>query len=391
MRNKSLHSIKLVVLLMVLLVPAAYSQTFNLILTNDHMVGTKEYDVDIILQSTNGSPMELAALTIGLSINNNAVNGGTVTASFAAGSTQLSNTAELPTSFNTTATFGTGASQVRIVKIVGKSPPGSGSGSVISTAGTRVATLRLVNTADWAVIAPNTIDTCLKTQYAWSYSFYVGGINVNLTQNGMTNMTFVKNLVGPLLPVELTSFASASQGRTVVLNWSTKTEKNSDRFEVERSVVGNESWSTVGTVKASVLSNSTKNYTYSDTKLQSGKYQYRLKMVDNNGSFSYSSVEAAEVAVPKDFSVSQNYPNPFNPSTKIDYQVPVDAKVVMEVYNIAGQKVMELVNGQMSAGYYTVDFGASKLSSGVYIYRLSASDLVSGHNFSSIKKMMLLK
>jgi hypothetical protein len=114
-------------------------------------------------------------------------------------------------------------------------------------------------------------------------------------------------------------------------------------------------------------------------------------MVDNDGSFNYSSVEAAEVAIPKDFAISQNYPNPFNPSTKIDYQVPVDAKVIMEVYNIAGQKVFELVNQEQSAGYYTVDFGASKLSSGVYIYRLSASDKATGNNFSSIKKMMLLK
>jgi hypothetical protein len=215
--------------------------------------------------------------------------------------------------------------------------------------------------------------------------------------NAFTNLTntvfTLANNVGGTnpLPVELSSFTASNNGRNVQLNWSTKTEKNSDRFEIQRSLAGSMNWAVVGSVKAAVLSNSTKNYSYSDTKLQSGKYQYRLKMVDNNGSFAYSSVEAAEVAVPKDFSVSQNYPNPFNPSTKIDYQVPMDAKVVMEVYNIAGQKVIELVNQQMSAGYYTVDFGASKLSSGVYIYRVVASDIATGHNFSSVKKMMLLK
>ncbi|MDR3668508.1 MAG: T9SS type A sorting domain-containing protein [Ignavibacteriaceae bacterium] len=193
------------------------------------------------------------------------------------------------------------------------------------------------------------------------------------------------------LPVELSSFTSNVNGRNIQLNWETKTEKNSNRFEIERSLVGTLNWAVVGNVQAAVLSNSPKQYSYTDTKLQSGKYQYRLKMVDNNGSFAYSSVEAAEVAVPKDFSLSQNYPNPFNPTTKIDYQVPVDAKVIMEVYNIAGQKVMELVNQQMSAGYYTVNFGTSKLSSGVYIYRISANDLATGRNFSSIKKMMVLK
>jgi hypothetical protein len=192
------------------------------------------------------------------------------------------------------------------------------------------------------------------------------------------------------LPVELSSFASMTNGRNIQLNWETKTEKNSDKFVIERKTIG-ATWEAIGSVKAAVLSNSPKNYSYSDTKLQSGKYQYRLKMVDNDGSFSYSSVEAAEVAIPKDFAVSQNYPNPFNPSTKIDYQVPVDAKVLLEVYNIAGQKVVELINQEQSAGYYTVDFGASKLSSGVYIYRIVASDKATGKDFSSIKKMMLLK
>jgi hypothetical protein len=192
------------------------------------------------------------------------------------------------------------------------------------------------------------------------------------------------------LPVELSSFTCTMNGRDIQLNWGTKTEKNSDKFVIERKTIG-ASWEAMGSVKAAVLSNSPKNYSYSDTKLQSGKYQYRLKMVDNDGSFSYSSIEAAEVAVPKDFAVSQNYPNPFNPSTKIDYQVPVDAKVILEVYNIAGQKVSELVNQEQSAGYYTVDFGASKLSSGIYIYRIVASDKATGNNFSSIKKMMLLK
>jgi hypothetical protein len=114
-------------------------------------------------------------------------------------------------------------------------------------------------------------------------------------------------------------------------------------------------------------------------------------MIDFDGSYKLSDIVETQIAVPKNFELSQNYPNPFNPSTKIDYQVPVDSKVIMEVYNIAGQKVVDLVNQEQSAGYYTVDFGASKLSSGVYIYRLVASDKATGNNFSSIKKMMLLK
>ncbi|MDR3611340.1 MAG: T9SS type A sorting domain-containing protein [Ignavibacteriaceae bacterium] len=95
--------------------------------------------------------------------------------------------------------------------------------------------------------------------------------------------------------------------------------------------------------------------------------------------------------VPKEFVLCQNYPNPFNPTTKIDFEVPEEAKVVMAVYSITGQKVIELVNQEKSAGYYTVNFNASKLSSGVYICRMTANGKATGKNFSSIKKMMLLK
>jgi hypothetical protein len=252
--------------------------------------------------------------------------------------------------------------------------------------GTRAYTLRLTNSVDWIITGSNVIDLA-ATGYPSALNCYIGGINTNI----IAGVTVVKNLAGPLLPVELSSFTSTAQGRSVVLSWSTKSEKNSDRFDIQRSLVTNGTWSTVSSVKAAGLSNSTINYSYTDTKLQSGKYQYRINMIDNNGASAYSSVEAAEVAVPKDFAVSQNYPNPFNPSTKIDYQVPVDAKVILEVYNIAGQKVVELVNQEQSAGYYTVDFGSTRLSSGVYIYRLAASDKATGNNFSSIKKMMLLK
>jgi hypothetical protein len=194
------------------------------------------------------------------------------------------------------------------------------------------------------------------------------------------------------LPVELSSFSSYVNGRNVTLNWVTKTEKNSDKFIIERTTAGNSlNWIALNSVKASVLSNSPKKYSFNDMNLQTGKYLYRLKMIDNDGSFDYSIIVENEISVPINFDLTQNYPNPFNPNTKINYQLPVDANVIMEVYNITGQKVLELVNQDQAAGYYSVDFGASKLTSGVYIYRLLASDKETGNNFSSTKKMMLLK
>jgi hypothetical protein len=199
-----------------------------------------------------------------------------------------------------------------------------------------------------------------------------------------------------LVPVELSTFTSAVNGRNISLNWETKTEKNSDRFVIERTKTDAAAvtlnWETVTSVKAAVLSNSPKQYFFTDKNLQSGIYQYRLKMIDNDGSFAYSKIVEADITLPKNFELSQNYPNPFNPTTKINYSLPNDSKVTLEVYNIIGERVAQLVNQEQSAGYYVVNFGTSSnnISSGIYIYKLTAVDNT-GMNFSSIKKMMLLK
>jgi len=89
--------------------------------------------------------------------------------------------------------------------------------------------------------------------------------------------------------------------------------------------------------------------------------------------------------VPTSYSLSQNYPNPFNPSTQIRFTIPEKTNVKLEVYNLIGQKVADLVNSELSAGEYSITFNASGLSSGIYLYRLQAG------NFSSVKKMILMK
>ena len=93
--------------------------------------------------------------------------------------------------------------------------------------------------------------------------------------------------------------------------------------------------------------------------------------------------------VPTEYKLEQNYPNPFNPTTKIRYSIPnVGTELtlsVLKVYDILGNEVATLVNEQKAPGYYEVDFNASQIASGVYIYRL-----LSG-NFISTKKMLMLK
>jgi hypothetical protein len=99
--------------------------------------------------------------------------------------------------------------------------------------------------------------------------------------------------------------------------------------------------------------------------------------------------------IPEEFTLEQNFPNPFNPSTKIDYSLPFTSQVTLEVYNLIGVKISQLVNEEQPAGYYTVDFNPSTVnhnaSSGVYFYKITAVDKTTGNNFSSTKKMILLR
>jgi hypothetical protein len=96
-------------------------------------------------------------------------------------------------------------------------------------------------------------------------------------------------------------------------------------------------------------------------------------------------VATSSESIPMEYALSQNYPNPFNPTTTINFALPKSGNVSLIVYDVLGRAVANLVNGNLNAGQHTVKFDASKLSSGVYFYRLSAGDFV------SVKKLMLLK
>jgi len=89
--------------------------------------------------------------------------------------------------------------------------------------------------------------------------------------------------------------------------------------------------------------------------------------------------------LPETYTLEQNYPNPFNPATTINFALTKASNVKLTVYNILGQQVATLVNGQMNAGTHSVQFNAINLASGVYFYRLEAGD------FRAHKKMLLLK
>ncbi len=98
-----------------------------------------------------------------------------------------------------------------------------------------------------------------------------------------------------------------------------------------------------------------------------------------------SDVVEVNLGTPEQFELDQNFPNPFNPTTSIRFNLPMDSNVKLNVFNVLGEEVVELLNENITAGYHSVNFDGSTLNSGIYFYKLEAN------NFTQIRKMMLVK
>lgn len=108
--------------------------------------------------------------------------------------------------------------------------------------------------------------------------------------------------------------------------------------------------------------------------INSGRGYYIATGVTNNNSI-----------VPAKYYLSQNYPNPFNPVTKINFDIPKSGLTSLKVYDILGNLIYSLVDGQLNAGSYSYDFSGADLSSGIYYYKLTSGD------FTDVRKMTLIK
>ena len=189
--------------------------------------------------------------------------------------------------------------------------------------------------------------------------------------------------VGTVIPVELISFTAQQSSGNVTLLWSTATELNNNGFQVERKSLQND-WKVIAFIKGVGTTTTAQNYSFVDRLGNSGKYSYRLKQVDFNGTYVYSDVVEVEIR-PAEFILYSNYPNPFNPSTSIHYGIGSKEYVTLKIFDVIGNQVAELVNEEKEAGYYELSFNGSGLASGTYFLRIQAG------NFVQTKKMMLLK
>jgi predicted GH43/DUF377 family glycosyl hydrolase len=186
------------------------------------------------------------------------------------------------------------------------------------------------------------------------------------------------------LPVELKSFTAQAENQKVILRWTTATELNNNGFEIQRKVAESD-FATIGFVRGEGTTTNQIEYSYIDKDLTDGKYFYRLKQFDFNGSYEFSNVIEVDVRSLNEYVLEQNYPNPFNPTTTIGYVLREKTTAKLLLLNAIGEEIAVLVNEEQHKGFHKVDFNAANLPSGVYFYQLKAGD------FISVKKMILLK
>ncbi|MBK9097632.1 MAG: hypothetical protein IPM14_05775 [bacterium] len=238
-------------------------------------------------------------------------------------------------------------------------------------------------TSDWVQFntgLPNVVVTELEV-------LYTGGNNK--LRAGTYGRGLWETNIDAALPVELSSFtAKVLKEGGIELSWRTETEVNNYGFEVQKSEYRSQEleWKTIGFVEGHGNSNSPKDYSFKDNVI-SGKYSYRLKQIDTDGTFEYSKVIEVDAGdMPEGFVLEQNYPNPFNPSTKIKFAVVETQTAKLIVFDVLANEVAVPFNGTAEGGkIYESVFDGSNLSSGIFFYRLETESKVEN------RKMLLLK
>ncbi|MGB5872229.1 MAG: Ig-like domain-containing protein [Bacteroidota bacterium] len=197
------------------------------------------------------------------------------------------------------------------------------------------------------------------------------------------------------VPIQLASFfATALSEGGVRLDWRTISETNNYGFEIQKSLDNSDSFQTIPNsfVPGHGTTIEPQEYSFEDPEPLTGVVYYRLKQIDLDNSVHFSDAVRVDYVtgvagngVPFEYFLSQNHPNPFNPSTMIRYGIPDAGMVILEVYDIIGQRVRALVEERQEAGTYEIRLDANGLPSGTYFYRLQSG------TFVETKKLTLVR
>ncbi len=195
---------------------------------------------------------------------------------------------------------------------------------------------------------------------------------------------------GGIVPVELLSFNARAVSNRVEIRWETGSEFNSDKFDVERAVIsdaGKSSSVRIAELDASGKSNSLKAYgPVIDKNVSLGSdYVYRLKMVDLDGSFSYSDEVLVSVGEVEGFSLSSPMPNPAANSAVVSFTLAADANVAIELYDLTGKLISVLFNGYAKAGINNATFDLMNIPAGTYSYVLRSGNSLLSKQLNIVK------
>lgn len=198
------------------------------------------------------------------------------------------------------------------------------------------------------------------------------------------------------LPIQLMYFtASATSATTVLLEWGTLSEVSNYGFQIEKSLSTPENYTLVPNsfVPGHGTTIEPHHYSFVDVTATPGHWWYRLKQIDLDGTVNYfDGVEVdvltdvtSNTTMPRATFLAQNHPNPFNPATEIRYSLAAPGHVTLAVYNLLGQEVASLVDGERQAGEHVVQWSPKNIASGTYLYRLHAG------GYAAVRKLLITK
>jgi len=224
------------------------------------------------------------------------------------------------------------------------------------------------------------IYTGITVPNAWvqyTVSFVAPNNTTHITMRNIAGTTHWNRLDAfdftTLLPIQIQAFQATLVHQKVQLDWETEQEKDSDYFLIERSLDGLE-WETLEQVAAAGNSTVLNSYQVFDKQPNVGINYYRIKEFDYNGNAMISKVRAIEYQInQKELAVI--YPNPTKDKVTISLLVPQTAAVAIEVYDMAGRKLLEKTNRTISKGQHQEEVDLSELAAGVYLLKISSNTL----------------
>jgi len=254
---------------------------------------------------------------------------------------------------------------------------------------------------EWLAFAKTTKSTPVPAAPGQPQSFLVTGLKANQTyhfvmrsQDDAGNWSAWSNFAsGAAFPVELAVFEAIPENDAVYLKWQTLSESNNHGFQIEKQSAAG-AWEVIGFISGKGTTQVVQSYTFTDRNVTWGGYQYRLKQIDRDGSFTYSEIKSVRIEGPKTFKLSQNFPNPFNPTTQIEFQIPVpsgeaEVGVTIQIFDLLGNQVRAFSYSDLAPGRHTLVWdgknnAGNPVAAGIYFYQLRTTKIILS------RKMMLL-